>query len=198
MKTGVFGGTFDPIHNGHLAIAEEVRSQVDLQEIWFMPAGQPWLKAERPISPAAQRVQMVELAIAGKPYFKLSLVEVTRPGPSYTIDTILELRKQLKKAELYFILGWDSLLSLPLWKDALRLITLCRLVAIPRPGIDLPDLTVLEQSIPGITQKVIMLEKPNLDISATEIREKAAAGKPIGKLVPKSVADYIKKNKLYR
>lgn len=198
MKIGVFGGTFDPIHNGHLAMAEAVRTQLNLKEVWFVPTGQPWMKSGRIISPWEQRVRMVELAIAGKAYFKVSALEASRPGPSYTIDTVVELKKQLKTAELYFILGWDSLLSLPLWKEAPRLITLCRLVAIPRPGIAPPNLTVLEKSIPGITQNVIMLDKPNLDISATEIRAKAAQGRPIGKMVPRSVAAFIKKNHLYR
>jgi nicotinate-nucleotide adenylyltransferase len=198
MKIGVFGGTFDPVHNGHLAIAAKVRTQLALQEVWFVPTGQPWLKAGRTISPWKQRVRMVELAIAGKPYFKVSTLEASRPGPSYTIDTMVELRKQFKTAELYFIMGWDSLRSLPLWKEAPRLITLCRLVAIPRPGITPPDLTVLEKSIPGISENVVMLDKPNLNISATEIRAKVAQGQPIGKMVPGSVAAFIKKNKLYQ
>ncbi len=197
MKTGVFGGTFDPVHNGHLAIAEEVRQQLSLDEVWFVPTGQPWLKAGRMITPWKQRVKMVELAITGKPYFKLSTIEVSRPGPSYTIDTIVELKKDMPEAELYFIAGWDSLNSLPLWKEAPRLVTLCRLVAVPRPGIPKPDLSRLEESIPGISKNVIMLQKPNIDISATDIRERVSRGLPIGTLVPEKVAAYIKKSKLY-
>jgi len=197
MKIGVFGGTFDPIHDGHLAIAEEVRKQLSLEEVWFVPAGQPWLKTERVISPEAQRVKMVELAISGKSYFKLSLLEVSRPGPSYTIDTMVELKRQFKTAEWYFIMGWDSLTSLPLWKDSSRLITLCRLVAVPRPGSSQPDLAALEKNIPGLSQNVIMLDKPNLDIGATEIRARVAGGLPIDRMVPAPVAKYIKQNRLY-
>jgi nicotinate-nucleotide adenylyltransferase len=197
MKIGVFGGTFDPVHNGHLAIAEEVRTQLALQEVWFVPAGQPWLKTGRTISPREQRVAMVELAIAGKPYFKLSKLEVAKPGPSYTIDTMVELKRQLKKAELFFIMGWDSLNSLPLWKESYRLIKICRLVAIPRPGSPPPDLIVLEKAIPGLSKNVVMLDKPNLDISATEIRDRVAKGLPIDGLVPEAVAQYIKRNRLY-
>lgn len=198
MKVGVFGGTFDPIHNGHLAIAEEVRTQVAVDEVWFIPTGKPWMKAGRKISPWELRLQMVELAVAGKPYLKVSNLEASRPGPSYTIDTITELRAQFTGAELYFIVGWDSLLSLPLWKEASRLITLCRLAAVPRPGIMPPDLNELEKALPGIKKAVVMLDKPNLAISATEIRAKVAAGKSINRMVPLKVAEYIKKNRLYK
>lgn len=198
MKIGVFGGTFDPIHNGHMVIAEEVRTQLALKEVWFIPTGKPWMKAGRAVTPWEQRLQMAELAVTGKPYFKVSNLEASRPGPSYTIDTITELKAQFKGAELYFIMGWDSLESLPLWKEAARLITLCRLVAVPRPGVTPPDLNQMEKSLPGIKKNLVVLDKPNLDISATEIRAKVAAGKSITGLVPLKVAEYIKKNKLYQ
>ncbi len=198
MKLGVFGGTFDPVHNGHLAIAEEVRTQVALDEVWFVPTGKPWMKAGRLITPWEQRLQMVELAIAGKPHFKVTNLEAFRPGPSYTIDTITELRARFKDAGLFFIMGWDSLQSLPLWKEAARLITLCRLVAVPRPGITPPDLKELEKALPGIKKAVIMLDKPNLDISATQIRAKVARGESITSLVPLKVADFIKQHELYQ
>ena len=197
MKIGVFGGTFDPIHNGHLAIAEEVRTQLTLAEVWFVPTGKPWMKAGRTITPWEQRLQMAELAVAGKTYFKVSNLEASRPGPSYTIDTITELKAQFKGAELYFIMGLDSLESLPLWKEAARLITLCRLVAVPRPGVTPPDLKEMEKALPGIKKNLVVLEKPNLDISATEIRAKVARGESIARLVPLKVTEYIKKNKLY-
>ena len=198
MKIGVFGGTFDPVHNGHLAIAAEVRAQLDLQEVWFLPAGLPWLKSGQAVSPPAQRVRMVELAIEGKPNFKVSTIEAFRPGFSYTIDTLLELKGRLGAAEWYFIMGWDSLQSLPQWKEAARLITLCRLVAVPRPGVTPPDLANLEKSLPGLTRSVIMLDRPNLDISATEIRARVAQGKSIETMVPKAVADYIINDGLYK
>ena len=198
MKIGVFGGTFDPIHNGHLTIAEGVRNQLALREIWFVPTGLPWLKAGRIILPWEQRFRMIELAIAGKHYLKVSALEARRPGPSYTIDTMTDLKRQFKTAELYFIMGWDSLNSLPLWKESNNLVKICRLVAIPRPGIPQPDLIALEKVIPGISKNLIMLDKPNLDISATEIRNLVARDLPIDGLVPAPVAEYIKKNRLYK
>jgi len=116
MKIGVLGGTFDPIHKGHLIVAEEARNRLNLDEVLFVPAGEPWLKAGRPISDAEHRVQMVRLAIANKPYFKLSTMEIERPGPSYTVDTIAELQTQLdREDELFFVLGWGNLVELPQW-----------------------------------------------------------------------------------
>lgn len=124
VKIGVIGGTFDPVHNGHLGIAEETRNQLALTEILFVPAGKPWLKARLPVSSVEQRVDMVRLAIASSPYCKLSTVEIDRPGPSYTVDTVTELRNQLGAGtELFFILGWDSLAELPQWHQPSRLTT---------------------------------------------------------------------------
>ncbi len=198
MNIGVLGGTFDPIHSGHLIMAEEVRARLDLAEIIFVPTGQPWLKVNSPILVAEHRVQMVRLAIASKPYFKLSTVEIERPGPSYSVDTIAELRGQLGAGdELFFILGWDSLAELPLWREPSRLIEMCRLVAVPRPGYSAPDLKKLEARIPGLSQRVILLEKPEIDISAREIRNRVAKGLSIRHLVPEPVNKYIKQHRLY-
>jgi len=198
MNIGVMGGTFDPIHNGHLAVAEEVRSHLDLDVILFMPAGQPWLKVDNPVSPAEDRVHMVRLAIADKPHLKLSTVEIERPGATYTVDTMAELQAQLgAENDLFFILGWDSLVELPQWKEPSRLITLCRLVAVPRPGYPRPDLKALEARIPGLSQRVILMDKPEIDISASEIRDRVARGLSITHLVPEPVESYIKQQKLY-
>jgi len=198
MKIGVLGGTFDPIHNGHLAVAEEVRNRLSLARILFIPTGQPWLKPDRPISPAEHRVEMVRLAIADKPYCSLSTIEVDREGPSYTLDTLAELWTRLGAGdELYFILGWDSLAELPQWKEPARVIKLCRLVAVPRPGYPRPDLKLLEAGIPGLTERVIVLDKPEVDISASEIRERVAKGLSISGLVPEAVEGYIREHKLY-
>lgn len=198
MNIGVMGGTFDPIHNGHLAVAEEVRSRLDLDVILFMPAGQPWLKVDNPVSPAEYRVHMVRLAIADKPYLKLSTVEIERPGATYTVDTMAELQAQLgAENDLFFILGWSSLAELPQWKEPSRLITLCHLVAVPRPGYPRPDLKALEARIPGLSQRVILMDKPEIDISASEIRDRVARGLSITHLVPEPVASYIKEQKLY-
>lgn len=198
MRRGVLGGTFDPVHNGHILVAEEARAQLDLTEVLFVPAGQPWLKGGNPISAAEYRVQMVRLAIAAYPYFRLSTVEVDRSGASYTVDTIAALQAQLGAGdELFFILGWDALTQLPRWQEPSRLIAMCRLVAVPRPGYPMPDLNSLEAIIPGLSRRLILLEKPEVDIGATEIRKRVAGGLSIRHLVPEAVDDYIKKHKLY-
>lgn len=199
MRTGILGGTFDPIHNGHLAIAEEARAYLNLTEVLFLPSGRPWMKSERTISPANHRVEMIKLAIKARPYFKLSTIETDQQGPSYSIDTVAKLKAQSAAATvLYFILGWDSLAMLPRWKEPSKLIEMCFLVAIPRPGYSRPDMKKLEAEIPGVSKKVILLDKPRIDISATEIRDKVAQGLSIGRLVPEAVALYINENGLYR
>ena len=198
MKIGVLGGTFDPIHQGHLVIAEEVVTRLNLAEILFVPAGQPWLKMDYPISAAEHRVQMVRLAIAGKPGFKLSTMEIERAGPTYTVDTIVQLQAQLGAGtELFFILGWDNLNELPQWREPARLVKLCHLVAVPRPNYPLPDLNSLEAAIPGLTSSTIILDTPEIDISASEIRQQVAQGLPISHLVPAPVNRYIREHRLY-
>ncbi len=198
MNIGILGGTFDPIQLAHLAVAEEARARLDLAEIIFVLAGLPWLKTNSPISTAEHRIQMVRLAIADKPYFKLSTVEIDRAGPSYSVDTVTELQGQLGAGdELFFILGWDSLAELPLWREPSRLIKMCRLVAVPRPGYSAPDLKKLEADIPGLSQRVILMDKPEIDISATDIRNRVTRGLSISHLVPEPVERYIKQNRLY-
>ena len=198
MDIGVLGGTFDPIHIGHLTIAEAVRSRLNLAEILFVPAGVPWLKTDRPISAVEHRVEMVRLAIADKPYFKLSEVDVKRAGPSYTVDTIADLQGQTgSEDELFLILGWDSLVELPEWHEPSRLITMCRLVVVPRPGYPRPKLKSLEASIPGISQRAILMDGPEIDISALNIRERVAKGLSVHHLVPEPVNRYIKEHGLY-
>ncbi len=198
MNIGILGGTFDPIQLAHLAVAEEVRARLDLAEIIFVPAGQPWLKANSPISTAEHRIRMVRLAIADKPYFKLSTVEIDRAGPSYSVDTVAELQGQLGAGdELFFILGWDSLAELPLWREPSRLIQMCRLVAVPRPGCPPPDLDSLETTVPGLTDSTIILDLPEIDISASEIRQRVAQCLPIDHLVPEAVDKYIREHRLY-
>ncbi len=198
MNIGVLGGTFDPIHNGHIMVAEETRARLNLAEVLFVPAGQPWLKEGSPILAAEHRVQMVRLAIAAYPYFKLSTMEVDRTGPSYTVDTVTELHAQLgARDELFFIFGCDSLAELPQWREPSRLIEMCRLVAVPRPGYLVPDLNALGTMIPGLSRRLVILDKPEVDISATEIRERVAQGLSIRQLVPESVNEYIRQHRLY-
>lgn len=198
MNIGVLGGTFDPVHNGHLTVAEVVRKRLNLAEVIFVPAGQPWLKADKPITPAKHRLQMLRLSLAGKPYFKISTLEIERAGPSYTIDTIIELRSKINaRDELFFILGQDNLAQLPQWREPSRLIQLCYLVAVSRPGPPRPNLKILEASLPGISQRVMLMDEPQVNISASEIRDRVARGLSIRHLVSEPVNRYIKENRLY-
>jgi GTP-binding protein len=197
-KIGIFGGTFDPVHLGHLMIAEEAKTALELSEVLLVPAGQPMSKPNENVMPAKHRLAMLQLVAEGSPYLKVSNIEIDRKGPSYTADTIAQIKKKSGgRDELYFILGWDSLAQLPDWHEPSKIINLCTLAAVPRPGYAKPSLKALEGILPGISDKVIFLEKPRVDISATEIRELVAKGESIDHLVPEAVAKYIKKNKLY-
>jgi len=198
MNIGILGGTFDPVHNGHLILADAAREQLNLGEIIFIPAGQPWLKTERIITPARHRLQMLRLALEGRAGIRISEMEIKRSGPTYTIDTITALRKRLNaEDELFFILGQDNLMQLPQWRDAPELVQLCYLVAAPRPGVKKPDLKALEAEIPGITHRVMLMKKPLVDISASDIRERVARGLSVCHLVPGPVNRYIKEQGLY-
>jgi nicotinate-nucleotide adenylyltransferase len=199
MKLGILGGTYDPPHLGHLAMAEAARKALDLAEVILIPAGQPMSKTSGKVTPASHRLAMVRLAVAGRLGLKVCDMEIRRSGPSYTVDTLAELWKKSRgKDDFYFILGLDSLAQLPAWRDPARIVALCHLVTVPRPGWRRPGLKDLEKKVPGISGRVIFLDKPRLDISATRIRELAAAGKPLDKLVPEAVANYIRANKIYR
>ena len=199
MNIGVLGGTFDPIHIGHLILAEEARESLNLDKILFIPAGQPWLKNSRSISSSTHRVAMVSRAIAGNKYFQLSTLEVDRAGDSFTVDT-MEVLNQLYSAgtEFFFIIGQDSLQAFPSWKNPARLLQLCQLVVVDRPLIPPLDLPVLEQTVPGITRRMIQLHMPGIALSSTDIRERIAHGRSIRYLVPPAVEEYILKHGLYR
>jgi len=197
-KIGILGGTFDPIHNGHLAVAAEVLESLGLNEVLFVPTGKPWQKAGRVITDAVHRLQMVTLAIAGEPQFRLSDMEVERPGSTYTVDTLQQLKKQYDAGtELYFILGWDALLGAPYWKEPGKIIDLCRVVAVPRPGINPPNPAALDGLISGLAGRLVMLDSPRIDISSSDIRRRVASSLPWEHLVPATVAEYIKENRLY-
>jgi nicotinate-nucleotide adenylyltransferase len=199
MKIGVLGGTFDPVHNGHLAIAEEARAYLNLNQVIFLPAGQPWMKADRSISPARHRTAMLALALQPRPYFKFSTIEIEHQGPSYSVNSIAELKSQaVEPTDWYFILGWDNLSKIPQWREPAKLLELCFLAAVPRPGYERPNMKKLEAALPGISKKVILMDKPRLAISATDIRNKVAQGLPIEGLVPPAVEKYIRENGLYR
>ena len=199
MKTGILGGTFDPVHNAHLMIARESLQRLELDEVLFVPTSNTPLKEDTVITPVEHRVRMVELAIADNPVFRLSRIEIDRAGISYTVDTLAEIKQSAgNDSELYFIIGLDSLKTLPRWKGPGRIIEMCRLVTVLRPGYDVPDIDELEKSIPGITVRLIIIHDLAPDISATDIRRRVAAGLPINDFVPGPVEQYILKNGLYR
>jgi len=198
MKIGVLGGTFDPVHRGHIMMAEEARDALSLTEVLMVPAGQPMIKVNDRITPAEHRLAMLRLAVAGIPRIRVSTMEIERLGPSYTVDTIAGLREKRGAGDdIYFIIGWDSLEHFDEWREPERILSMCFLAAVPRPGFPRPDTRALENSVPDISNRVVFLDKPLADISSTAIREKAAKGESIVDLVPGPVADYIKEQKLY-
>jgi nicotinate-nucleotide adenylyltransferase len=199
MKLGVLGGTFDPVHAGHIFVAEEARIRLNLDRVLFVPAGNPWLKTDREITPAVHRIEMVRLAIAKHEHFELSTVEVDRGGPSFTVDTVDELRQKTEYTELYLLLGLDSFVELPLWKDAERLVTLCKLVVVPRYGPNLPELGEVARQLGGMSaENVVTLDSPMIGISSSGIRDRVSRGLPIDYLVPGEVERYIIAHGLYR
>lgn len=199
MKIGIMGATFDPVHLGHMAIAAEARRSLGLSEVLFIPAGQPQLKNNIIVTTSSHRVEMVRLAIAGIPAYKISEIEVKRPGASYTVDTLAEIRREYAgKDEMYFILGWDSLEKFPKWREPSRIVGMCILAAVPRPGWPHPNLKALEKAVPGISNRMVLLEGPQIDISSTAIRQLVSEVKEIDNLVPAPVAEYIRKHNLYK
>ena len=196
MNIGVLGGTFDPIHTGHLIIAEEARTRLGLKEVLFVPAGQPWLKQGSDVTPANHRVEMARLAIADNPRFRLGVTEVERHGPSYTVETMMALREQFgSEASLFFILGRDTLADLPVWKEPAKLVQLCRLVVAPRLGSR--DLKHLKEAMPGLLDEIVQLDMPLIEISSSGIRHRVAQGLSIRYLVPAEVEEYITEQKMY-
>ena len=198
MRVGVFGGTFDPIHMGHLAVARSIQATLELDKVVFVPAGQPWMKAGTPVSPVKDRVEMVRLAVARHKTFELSTIEADRPGPSYAVDTMDALRRQSgSRSALFFLLGSDALMDIAKWKDPQRLIQLCQLVAFARPGCRLLRMEALEAAVPGVSKRVILVDVPQVDIRATDIRCRVAEGRSIQRLVPRAVERYILEHGLY-
>ena len=198
MRIGVLGGTFDPIHLGHLRIAEEVQLRLQLDRVIFIPAGQPRLRADEYLTPAADRLRMVQLATAGNPNFQVCDTETRRSGPTYTIDTLEELGRSLgPDVALHFIVGEDILGQFHRLKDPERVLQSCFLVVVNRPGHDSQDWPEWFQSSALAKDKVTRLEIPKVDISGTEIRLRAARGEPFRCLVPDAVAGYIQEHKLY-
>ena len=191
------GGTFDPIHHGHLVAASEAQAWFDLDEVVFVPTGEPWQKAERadgPVSPAEDRYLMTVIATASNPRFRVSRVDVDRDGPTYTIDTLRDLAAELPGVELYFITGADALTDIFSWRNAAELFALAQFVGVTRPGSEMDPETL--RSIPH--DRVTMLEIPALAISSTDCRARQRRDQPVWYLVPDGVVQYITKHRLYR
>lgn len=192
---GLMGGTFDPIHVGHLAIAEEARDALGLERIVFVPAGQPPHKPDAAVTAVEHRVAMVELAIAGNDAFELSRIEVDRPGPSFTVDTVEALAID---ADLTVILSVETFAELPTWHEPERLLAAARVAVVPREGYPAPDPAWLAATFPGREDRVTYLEGPRLGLSSTALRARVAAGRSIRYLVPDAVEAYIVAHQLYR
>ncbi|GAA1443839.1 nicotinate-nucleotide adenylyltransferase [Leifsonia poae] len=188
-RVGVMGGTFDPIHHGHLVAASEVAQSFDLDEVVFVPTGHPWQKGD--VSPGEHRYLMTVIATASNPRFTVSRVDIDREGPTYTIDTLRDLHESRPEAELFFITGADAIAQILNWRDVNELWSLAHFVAVSRPGHDL--------TISGLpTQDVSLLEVPALAISSTDCRDRVSRGFPVWYLVPDGVVQYISKHHLYR
>jgi nicotinate-nucleotide adenylyltransferase len=192
-RVGVMGGTFDPIHHGHLVAASEVQAWFDLDEVVFVPTGDPWQKSDRVVTQAEHRYLMTVIATASNPRFTVSRVDIDRDGPTYTIDTLRDLRKVWPDAELYFITGADALADIFTWRDADELFGLARFVGCTRPGHAMDPETLT--AIPA--DRVTMVEIPALAISSSECRARKQRGEPVWYLVPDGVVQYIAKHDLY-
>ena len=197
-RIGVFGGTFDPIHIGHLILAEEAWFQLKLDCVYLVPAGDPPHKQDRRLTLVEHRIRMAELATAEIDYLQVSRIDADRPGPHYTVDMVRLLRQQVGPAvEIYFLMGMDSLRDLPKWYDPAWLVENCTLVALSRHDVEL-DWEKLNAALPGIRDRVIILDMPELEIASHAIQARVRDGQPIRHQVPRAVEAYIYKHGLYK
>ena len=198
LRIGILGGTFDPIHLGHLAIAEVARDRLDLDRVILIPAGRPWLKSGQRVTPADHRLAMVKLAVEDRPGLEVSSIEIDRPGPTYTVDTLSELRKELgNEVEIYFILGMDSIRELRRWYEPEKLFDMCTVVAVSRPDSADVSSGEIEREFPAARGRIKTVRGPMLDISATDIRQRLAKGRSVSDSVSPSVEQYIREHGLY-
>lgn len=198
-RLGIMGGTFDPVHYGHLVTAEGVRYEMGLEKVIFIPAGRPPHKPNYNITASQCRYHMTLKAVQSNRYFEASAMEVARPGPSYTIDTVSAAIKIYPGVEIFFITGADAVLQILTWKNVEQLLGMCRIVAATRPGYLLEELWNRLNHLPvSLKQSIICMEVPALAISSTDIRQRVREGRPIKYLLPESVEGYILKNKLYK
>jgi nicotinate-nucleotide adenylyltransferase len=189
-RVGIMGGTFDPIHHGHLVAASEVADLFELDEVVFVPTGLPWQKVDRTVSPAEHRYLMTVVATASNPRFWVSRVDIDRPGPTYTVDTVRDIAALRPDAELFFITGADALQAILSWKDADEVFTLCHLIGVTRPGYHLSG-----DHLPS--DIVTLLDVPAMAISSSAVRERVRGERPVWYLVPDGVVQYIGKYHLY-
>ena len=198
MKLGVFGGTFDPVHVGHLMVAEDARVELGLDTVLFITAGEPWLKAGWPLSAAHHRVEMVRRAVLDNPGFRESSMEVDRPGPSYSVDTLEALREGLAgDVDLFLLVGLDALRELTQWHRPERIFELSTVVGIARPGAEKIDRDALDPIDLQAGQDVVILDKLLVNVSSSDIRRRVSAGQSIRYLVPETVEEYISEHGLY-
>ena len=196
MRLGVLGGTFDPVHLGHLVLAERAREQLELDKVLWLPAGDPWRKADRQVTAAKHRAEMVRRAIDGCGEFELAVQEIEREGPTYTVETLAALNERYPEGELFFLLGQDALEDVPNWHDPERLIALATMAVAAR-GEERRSPDALDRLVPGLGGRVTWIEMPHLEISATELRHRAAAGQSLRYVTPDAVAAYIHDQRLY-
>jgi len=198
MRIGIFGGTFDPVHYGHLLLAEQCREQCSLDEIWLIPAGSPPHKETKGISTGKQRREMLEFAIAGHPAFVIKDLELHREGPSYTVETLRQLKASHPNDEFFLIVGADSVRDLHTWREPEAILEMTTLIGVNRPNISLPDLTELTQKFGEIVlSKIIWATMPGMDISSTDIRKRILENKSVRFMTPRAVEVYIHNNRLY-
>ena len=198
-RLGIMGGTFDPIHYGHLVTAEGARYELGLEKVIFIPAGRPPHKPNYHITEPWRRYDMTGLAVASNPFFLASPQEVERPGPSYTIDTVRATSHLYPEAQIYFITGADAVLEILTWKNVEQLLSICGFIAATRPGYRLDELWARLDGLPqSLKQNIFCMEVPALAISSTDIRQRVRDGRPVKYLLPEPVEDYISKNHLYR
>jgi nicotinate-nucleotide adenylyltransferase len=197
-RLGVLGGTFDPIHYGHLVAAQETHYQLELERVLLVPVGQPPHKLNEPLSPAEHRVRMIELAIEGRPQFALSRVDVDRPGPQYTADTLALLREEWgPDTRLFFIAGSDSLADILHWRAPRQIVREAELAVVRRPGGKV-DVDRLARELPGLRDRLHWVQMPLLDISSTGLQARVRQGRPISFFLPPAVEAYILEQGLYR
>jgi nicotinate-nucleotide adenylyltransferase len=198
-QIGIFGGTFDPPHLGHLAAAQEALELLQLQSVLFVPARRNPLKSDGPTTSAAHRWRMLEIAVGADDRFGVSRADLDRIGPSYTVDLIEHMREQIDDGtEIVFIMGTDSLADFDRWREPSRLLSMAQVVAVFRPGAAFPDLERLANAVPGFVERVALVQTPGVALSASDVRERIAVGRSVRYLVPENVRMYIERHGLYR